>query len=440
VSESGEEAGLAKGPVRPLLTLARAVALVIPGTALAADAGLLGSPARAFILGLAMVGAALMLSWAAEAAQVDVSSGVAMAVVALVAVMPEYAVDLVFAIRSGNAFEAAGHEGCSAAAGVAESPCSLVLANMTGSNRLLVGVGWTLVAAIVWRRARSSRDVRHPLALPRSRSVEVAFLLAATLYALTIPLRRSLTLIDSAVLLGIFGLYTVRLSRAPSSGHSELVGMASWIGGQSTWRRRALVIALLSAAGAVIGASAGPFAEALVATGVQAGVDEFALVQWLSPLASEAPELLVAAMYAWRSDADSGLGMLISAKISQWTLLLATVPIAFALASGSSHGLPLVPRQRAEVLLTAALSIVAVAVIVRLHLSRRGIGLIALLFLSQLLIGAAWQGDEAHTRVVVALAAAFGAIGGFLLVRRWASVRSVVRDGMAVSWDRLGAP
>ena len=75
-------------------------------------------------------------------------------------------------------------------------------------------------------------------------------------------------------------------------------------------------------AGAVILLCAEPFAEALVATGESLHVSEFLLVQWLAPLASEAPELLVAGLYAWRLNTNAGLGTLVSSKVNQWTLLV----------------------------------------------------------------------------------------------------------------------
>ena len=73
--------------------------------------------------------------------------------------------------------------------------------------------------------------------------------------------------------------------------------------------------------------AAEPFAGALVAGGKELGIDEFLLVQWLAPLASEAPELLVAAVLALRGHDDSALGMLLSAKVNQWTLLVGSLPI-----------------------------------------------------------------------------------------------------------------
>ena len=49
------------------------------------------------VFGLAILGSAFLLAWAAEALQLDVSQGLALTVLALIAVLPEYAVDFTFA-------------------------------------------------------------------------------------------------------------------------------------------------------------------------------------------------------------------------------------------------------------------------------------------------------------------------------------------------------
>ena len=54
------------------------------------------------IYGAAVVAASFLLAWAAEAAQIDVSGGLAIAVLALIAVLPEYAVDLYYAYTAGS--------------------------------------------------------------------------------------------------------------------------------------------------------------------------------------------------------------------------------------------------------------------------------------------------------------------------------------------------
>jgi len=53
------------------------------------------------VYGVAVVSASFLLAWAAEAAQIDVSGGLAIAVLALIAVLPEYAVDLYYAYTAG---------------------------------------------------------------------------------------------------------------------------------------------------------------------------------------------------------------------------------------------------------------------------------------------------------------------------------------------------
>ena len=60
------------------------------------------------MFGVAIVGAAFVLSRAAEAAQVDIGAGAAIALPALLAVLPEYAVDLVFTLRAGQVYAANG--------------------------------------------------------------------------------------------------------------------------------------------------------------------------------------------------------------------------------------------------------------------------------------------------------------------------------------------
>jgi cation:H+ antiporter len=123
-----------------------------------------------------------------------------------------------------------------------------------------------------------------------------------------------------------------------------------------------------SAAGIVL-IAAEPFAGALLAGGKELGVDEFLLVQWLAPLASEAPELLVAGVLALRGHEDSALGTLLSAKVNQWTLLVGSLPVAFMAGGGTASGIALDARQTEEFILTAAQTILGFAVLVDLRLA-----------------------------------------------------------------------
>ena len=81
-------------------------------------------------------GAAFLLSWASEVAQLDITRALALAFLALIAVLPEYAVDVYFAWRAGQD----------------PTYTAYATANMTGGNRLLIGVGWATSVLALWLR------------------------------------------------------------------------------------------------------------------------------------------------------------------------------------------------------------------------------------------------------------------------------------------------
>src|SRR5215212_7782164 len=335
---------------RSRLAFALAAAAALPALFVRLTDPSISHAIEAALFGLAIVGAAFLLSWAAEVAQLDISAGLALALLALIAVLPEYAVDFVFAWKGGQSVAAYGPLCPSGEPGLA-SPCSLALANMTGANRLLIGLGWTSVVFIAWYRSRRGRSISQGdipeepqehfgIRLSRPHGVEVAFLAAATLYSLTLPLKHSITPWDAIVLVGLFAMYMVRLSKAPPEV-PHLVGPARWVGGFRPGPRRATVGLIFLWAAFVILLCAEPFAHALVETGHDYGISEFFLVQWLAPLASEAPEFIVAGLFAWRLQTNAALGALVSSKVNQWTLLVGSLPLVFMIASGSLHGLPI---------------------------------------------------------------------------------------------------
>jgi cation:H+ antiporter len=425
---------------RSAISMVLAVAVTVPGLFLRLSGSHISHPLDALLFGLAIVGSAFLLSWAAEVAQLDISAGLAIALLAFIAVLPEYAVDLVFARKGGNAFEQFGRT-CQSAAEAAkglEPPCSLALANMTGANRLLIGVGWSMVAFIAWYRFRK-RGTRHEgITLERSHSVELSYLAVATLYSLTLPLKRSITLFDAAVLVTIFVAYTIRISRAPAE-EPHLVGPATLIAGLQVGARRAVVIGLFLFAAGVILLCAEHFAEALVETGASFNISEFLLVQWLAPLASEAPELLVAGLFAWRLNVNAGLGTLVSSKVNQWTLLVGTLPIAFALSAGSFDGLPIIAQQREELLLTAAQSVFAVAILINLTMSNREAMLLFSLFWAQFIVGAVVP-ERLHGVERVWVAAVYMAMGVGILLKDRGPLRRLFIDGFRTPYHELDDP
>jgi cation:H+ antiporter len=325
------------------------------------------------VFGGGIVGAAFLISWAAEAAQKDISATLALAFLALIAVLPEYSVDFYLAWQAGQ--DPAGPY------------VHYATANMTGANRLLVGLGWPMIAIIFWVKSRRS------LQLERAISLELLFLGIATVYALTIPFKHGIAVWDGAVLIGLFAVYMWMAGKAPHQ-EPELEGPAATLGNMSKTARRAVVAGLFVYCAAVIFASAEPFAEGLLKLGKQAGIDEFLLIQWVAPLASEAPEMLVAILFALRGHASAAMTALISSKVNQWTLLIGSLPVVFAVSSGhvSWTGMPLDGRQAEEIWLTAGQSLFAVAL-----LSGRSIGVVAalgllILWATQLgFTGATWR-------------------------------------------------
>lgn len=350
--------------LRPVLIC---LAVALPALVVRGSGMTLPAPLTMLVFGAGVVAASFVLAWAAEAAEVDISGGLAVALLAVIAVLPEYAVDLYFAYRAGGD----------------PAYVQFAAANMTGSNRLLLGLGWPVVVllSVLIASRRSGRTVRQ-VVLDNGYRMELGFLALASLVAFVMPLSGSIHIVLGVVLLGFFAFYLIRVSRVDSDSDVDLVGPPARIATLPAGRRRALVIVMFAGAALAILACAMPFADALVASGEQLGIDQFLLVQWLAPLASEAPEFIVAIIFACRGKAGAALGMLISAKVNQWTLLIGSLPIAYLIGGGSGT-LHLDARQVEEVLLTACQTVLGVAVLLDLRFSRWAAAVLLVLFAVQ---------------------------------------------------------
>lgn len=343
-------------------------------------------PVETLVFGLGIVSAAFLLTWTAEAAERDVPRTLALAGLALIAVLPEYAVDMLFAWKAGQD----------------PSYASYATANMTGGNRLLVGLGWSMVVAIFAFRTKQS-----VLKLATVHRNEVGILAIATIYSFIIPFRGGITLLDAAFLVSLFGVYVYLASRGEVEEESSLVGPAEHIANLPTVNRRIVLLLMFFYAGAAILIAAEPFAEGLIESGVELGIDEYQLVQWVAPLASEFPEFLVAGLLAWRMRADAALGALVSSKVNQWTLLIGCLPIAYAISSGTINPLPTDQRQTEEILLTAAQSLLAVVLLINLRMSTLEGGMLAVLFFAQFLTPHSLVPRDAFSVMYIVLAALF---------------------------------
>jgi cation:H+ antiporter len=224
-------------------------------------------PLLALVSGLGIFGAAFLLSWSAEVAELDVPRAFALAALALIAVLPEYAVDVYFAWRAGKD----------------PAYTAYATANMTGANRLLLGVGWAVPVLAAW--ARFGHKV---VELPRGEAVEIRYLALATLYSFVIPLKGTLHIVDTVVLFAIFAAY-VRAALRSHHAHREMEGVPALLVQLGPVGRRMGALGFALLAGWAILTAAEPFAESLIHTGKGWGIEEFLLVQWLAPLARSRP-------------------------------------------------------------------------------------------------------------------------------------------------------
>ncbi|OGP07771.1 MAG: sodium:proton exchanger [Deltaproteobacteria bacterium GWA2_45_12] len=349
----------------------------------------LHSPWNALASGLAIFAASYMLSWGAELAQFEMPQSLAIAFLALVAVLPEYAVDMYFAWKAGTNPEYIHY----------------ATANMTGANRLLIGVGWAAVVFAYFFKTKKGEVI-----LEKENRTEIFALLLATVYCFIVPFKQSLSWIDSVFLLSIFVWY-IRQAMKAKHKEPEIEGPILEI---AEWKRLPRIMAtffFFGVSGFTIFIAAEPFAEGILEVGRKTGIEEFILVQWLAPLASESPEFIVALIFAWRANAASSLGTLISSKVNQWTLLVGMLPLVYNLSAGHIGPMVMDARQSEEIFLTAAQSLFAIVIIANLRFSITEALLLFVLFMTQIFF------TSTEARTIYAFVYIALAIGWFFAVK-----------------------
>lgn len=338
----------------------------------------------AALFGLAVLAAGFILSWGAEAAESRVSQGLMLAGLALVTVLPEYAIDIYYAFRAGQA--------------PGSNYVHYAAANMTGANRLLVGFAWPMIIFLHWWRTRD-REV----GLMESNKVELFFLFLASIYAFVILFKDRIDLYDFFALLAIFAGYMWRVASAPKreqegdDGDDEAEpGPAAVLETLSPRAQWIWTGALTLVAGTIILLSAEPFAEAMIGAGRALGIDEFLLIQWIAPLTGESPEILLAILFVIAARPGTALVAMISDKINQWTLLVGALPVAMSIGAGSLLSLPLTARQHEEFFLTAAQSLFGLSLLLSLRVTLGSAGMLAFLFSIQVTLAFLFQHQPAQ--------------------------------------------
>jgi cation:H+ antiporter len=343
--------------------LAVMAACTLPGILLRLSGAHVSPPLGMLVFGGAVMAAAFMLGSAAEAAELDAPPGIAVAGVALVAVLPEYVIEIYFAFS--------GH-------------VEFVTASLTGATRLLLSVAVGMPAVVLLLRGTRGRRTLPVVELAPGRRVDLAIIAAASLYAPLIVVRGHLAWPDALVLIGLYVLYLRRVSTGdPEPPH--LVGVAAELEKLSKRQRVRWVLGIMAFSAVAVLITAEPFADATLLTGQAVGLSPYLLVQWLVPLATEAPELIVAYLLVRHDRPGQAVAVLLSSAVSQWTLAFGSLPIAY-LAGAGNGPLVLMHRELIEVLLTMGQGLLAVATLVTLRLADRDAFLMVALFALQIAV------------------------------------------------------
>lgn len=321
---------------------------------LAAAVSKVGNAASALWTFPSIIGAAMLIAWAAEAAQFLISQGMALALLAWLQTLPEFAVEAVIAWDAGKNIERS----------------HLMIANLTGSLRLLVGLGWPLIffTAAFSHRRKHGRFLRE-IELDREHSVEVVGLIVPIAFFFYIWAKGTLTLLDALVLIAIYLAYLFILNKIPPQGEEKMEELEAVPRRIVRSRHRGLIITgLFVGGGLVLYLVAHPFLESMLALALMFGISEFIFVQWVAPFLSEFPEKVSAFYWASRiRPAAMALMNMVSSNINQWTVLAAMLPIVFSISRGAVGSIAFDRLQESEILLTLGQSLLGVALLANMR-------------------------------------------------------------------------
>jgi cation:H+ antiporter len=348
-------------------------------------------------LGIGLIATSFILAWAADAGEAVLSGGLVLAAVALVGVLPEFVIEVHFAFTQ---------------------QAELVSANLTGATRLLL-TGATALPLLVAYRRRRYVESDAPLRLADNRRLELGILFVVAIFAVQIVARGQLSIFDGIVLLVIYVHYLRRVQGTPDE-EPAVVGVAAGLLSLPKAYRRPAIVALISLAALVVLIIANPFTDALLQTGQSLGFQPYLLIQSVVPAATEAPEVVVVAVLVANHRPAQGMALFLASSVSQWTLGLGTLPLAY-LAGGGGVSLPLAHREQLELALTTAFTLFVVAALATLRPERVDALLIAGVFLLQIIY------PTPFIRFLATFVLLVFAVD--LLVSRHRSVRPLLRAG-----------
>ncbi|PYQ52466.1 MAG: hypothetical protein DMF59_04585 [Acidobacteria bacterium] len=315
---------------------------------------------------------AFVIAWGAEAAQFLISQGLALAILAWLQTMPEFAVEAVIAWQAGKD----------------PSKMPLAIANFTGSLRLLVGLGWPMIyfVAAVFRKKLIA------IRLDDEHSVEIFGLLLPILYFTFIWWKGTLTLWDAFPLTACYVAYLWVLWKIPPRESNEEALEDLGVIPRKTLalppaQRNFAIWMLFIVGGVILYFSAHPFLDSMLGLAASFGVSTFVFVQWVAPFLSEFPEKLSAFYWARKvSTANVALMNMVSSNINQWSILSAMIPILFVISAGKLQPLVFNEFQRHEILLTILQSFLGFLLLINLELKAHEAGVLFVFWFVQFVV------------------------------------------------------
>ena len=316
--------------------------------------------------------AAVVIAWGAEAAQFFMAQGFALAILALLQTLPEFAVEAVLAWHQQVTF---------------------LFANLTGALRMLTGLGWPMIyfAAATVHRKRTGKPLDR-IRLEAHHSVEVVALLAALIYMGVVAGKGSLTVLDGLVLIGIYVGYLFVLRRMPpedEEGIEELEAIPRAIVLSPRPRRIVLIALCFVVGGGLIYLTAEPFLASLMALATTVGIPSFVFIQWVAPFVSEFPEMASTFYFARTvTKAPMALMNMVSSNINQWTLLAAMLPMLYSYSRGGISPLVMDEQQKLEVLMTLGQALVGWFFLLNMELAWWEAAFLFVFWLAQFILSA----------------------------------------------------
>ena len=322
------------------------------------------------IYGFAIFGAAILISWGAEASEKDISGAFVIALIALIAVLPEYSIESILAYTAGKSYKNNNF--------TYTDRVVYVSANVTGANRLLAGLGWPLIMLI--NLYRNNKQIN----ITKNNKLELVIIFAG-LASMTLTFILDMQpLIMSAILICIY-LFYLYVSSKKESEEPEFVGISKYITEFRKPQRITINVTLIVFSAISIFVVSHPFVESLIHVGEKFGIDEYYLIQWLAPLASESPEILIASLFAFRNKSIESIAIILSSQANQMSLLIGSMGWIFALAAGRLDSFAVNDTQAIEFLLTAAFALFQIAIIYKSKFNKTIIIGFMILFASQLI-------------------------------------------------------